>query len=148
MEEISAEAAGLPDFNVFGWPWTGLVTLAAIALYIVLARLVGRARAKYKVAPPATDGPPEFWRIHRAHLNTGEQLLAFLPLLWIVALSSGDVTAAVLGGVWVFGRLLFVLGYGKQPEKRYPGFMIAMLALAALFLVAGAQLVRSALIWQ
>ena len=42
---------------------------------------VGRMRGK--VLAPATSGDPEFEKAFRIHYNTIEQLIMFLPMLWL-----------------------------------------------------------------
>lgn len=64
-------------------PWPSLVTVSALLLYQILALNVGRARAKYKIIPPATTGDPNFERVLRVQQNTLEQLVFFLPSLWL-----------------------------------------------------------------
>lgn len=141
-------AGALPDFNIFGWPYTGLVTLFALGVYFYFALRVGRARRMFKIAPPTMEGPPEFSRTMRVHANTTEQLLLFLPLLWIAALSSRDEIAAIIGAFWPIGRLMYGFGYYQDAEKRYPGLIINLMVVALLFALSGFELVRSILVWQ
>jgi uncharacterized membrane protein YecN with MAPEG domain len=63
-----------------------LVTVLTLLVYQVLVINVGRARAKYKVMPPATSGDENFERVLRVQQNTLEQLVAFLPALWLFSL--------------------------------------------------------------
>lgn len=91
------------------------------------------ARRKYNVALPATTGHPNFERVFRVHMNTLEWMPIFLPLLWLCALYLSDITAAVLGLVWIGGRILYFVGYGAVVEKRVPGFFIQFVACALLF---------------
>lgn len=61
-----------------------LVTLIALITYQTLSTLVSVARGKYKVVAPATTGNVNFERVYRTHLNYLENLVIFLPLVWIV----------------------------------------------------------------
>ncbi len=115
--------------------YTALVTILAILLYFVTAGLVGRARARLGVPAPATTGNPEFERVFRVQMNTLEWMPIFLPLLWLFALYVGDGWAALLGLVWIAGRILFIVGYMAAAEKRGPGFGVQ--AIACLVLMAG-----------
>lgn len=121
---------------------TALVTLAMLMTYFWTAILVGRGRAKHKVEAPKTEGPEAFNRIYRAHVNTLEQLVLMLPALWIFAATVGDQWAAILGLVWVGGRIFYVISYMIEAEKRGPGFGITFLALAAAVVGSAIQLVR------
>jgi len=115
------------------YPLTALVTLFALAVTLVLVFNVGRARMKHKVQPPSFDGPPEFLRIHRAHQNTLESLPLFVPLVWMAALTLGDLAAAAIGVFWPVGRILYAAGYYAEAGKRMPGFLLSLLVLLALW---------------
>jgi len=116
----------------FSFPWTGLVTLAAVIIYGWTGIRVARARARYKIAPPAVTGDPNFERTFRVQANTGEQIVQFLPCLWLFAMSFGDLWAAAIGVVWPIGRILYVVGYSRAAEKRGPGFFLTVLPTLAL----------------
>lgn len=117
-------------------PLTALVTALALLLYQALSLNVGRARLKYGVKPPATTGNPDFERYLRVQQNTLEQLIVFLPALWLFSLLINPLWGAGLGLVWILGRILFAWGYYQAAEKRGPGFGVSFLASAALILGA------------
>ncbi|AFY80456.1 MAPEG family protein [Oscillatoria acuminata] len=108
-------------------PWPSLVTVAALIVYFVVTINVGRARAKYKIMPPAMSGNPDFERVVRVHQNTLEQLIAFLPALWIFSVFVSPIWAAAIGGLWVLGRIIYAWGYYQAAEKRGIGFAISSL---------------------
>ena len=116
-------------------PWPGLVTVFALALYFVLSINVGRARAKYSIPVPQMTGNPDFERVVRVHYNTLEQLVFFVPLLWIFSLYINPVWGSVIGALWILGRVLYAWGYYQAAEKRAPGFAIA--SLSGLILLLG-----------
>lgn len=93
--------------------YTASATLLAVALYFVLATRVAAARGKFDVKLPATTGDPHFERIFRAHINTLEWMPTFLAPLWLCAIYLSDAVAAVLGLVWIAGRILYFMGYSK-----------------------------------
>ena len=121
--------------------WTAWVTLAALAMYFWTVANVGKARGKYKVTAPSTDGPPAFQSILRVQLNSVEQLVFFLPALWLCAVFFSDRWAALGGAVWVVGRIMYAVSYYKEPAKRGPGFALSVLAGVALMLGAAAGLI-------
>jgi glutathione S-transferase len=135
------------QLNVFGWPWTGLVTLLSLLVVFVLAYQVGAARRKYKVAVPNMTGPEEFVRIMRAHANSVEYLVLFIPLLWITALASRDDIAAIIGVFWPLSRIMYAMHYYQDAKKRFPGFVIGITVLVLLFTICAIQIVRSLFIW-
>jgi glutathione S-transferase len=114
--------------------YTALITLLTVALYFSFALRVAMARGRFGVALPATFGNPDFERIFRVHQNTNEWLPIFLASLWVCAISLTDLGAAALGLVWLFGRIVYALGYTKAVEKRLPGFFIQSSACVLLFI--------------
>jgi glutathione S-transferase len=148
MDDINLAASSVPDFNVFGWPYTGLVTLLTLVIYIGMAIMVSRIRRKTNTPVPGMDGPPEFLRAFRIHQNTAEQLILFIPLLWIAALSSHDEVAAGIGMLWPVSRIIYARGYMKDPAKRLPGFVMGIAVLLVLLILSAVQLVRSLIAWQ
>ncbi len=113
--------------------YTALVTLLALAFYFFLATRVAVAHGRFGVKLPAMAGNPDFERVCRVHLNTLEWMPSFLVPLWLCALYLSDVGAALLGLVWIAGRLLYFAGYSKAVEKRLPGFFIQSMACLLLF---------------
>ncbi len=120
-----------------------LVTLLAVLLYLATALLVGRARFRHGVKPPASDGPEPFQRALRVQQNTLEQLVFFLPSLWLAALFADVRWASLLGFIWVGARVAYAVGYLQAPEKRGPGFGISFLAALALWLMALVGVLRA-----
>jgi glutathione S-transferase len=116
------------------FPWVSLVTIAALILFFVVTINVGRARFKYGVKPPEMSGEPAFERVLRVQQNTLEQLVLFLPAMWIFATFVQPNAAAIIGAVWVVGRILYAWGYYQAAEKRGPGFGISSLATIGLLL--------------
>ncbi|NBX73173.1 MAG: MAPEG family protein [Alphaproteobacteria bacterium] len=120
----------------FPYAYTGLVTLAAVLMKFVFAWNVGQARRKHGVAPPLTHGPDEFNRVLRVQSNTTEQMIIFLPVLWLVAVVNSDTVAASLGLVWVLARIWYAFGYLAGDGKRMPGFLINIVVSSILFVYA------------
>lgn len=116
------------------FPLTALATLAALFVYFYCMIQVGRARFKHGVKPPSVDGPEEFMRVNRVHQNMEEQLIMFLPALWLFAIAWEDLWAAILGGLFVVGRIFYAQGYYKAAEKRSRGFGLSSLATIVLLL--------------
>ncbi len=110
--------------------------LLALLEYIVMSALVGRARAKYGIKAPATTGHPDFERANRVHINTLENLIVFVPAVWIFATYVSPIWAAALGALFVVGRALYAIGYLQAAEKRGVGAGIT--GLVNMALVVGA----------
>ena len=116
--------------------WPSLVTVITLLMYFVVTINVGRARAKYKIMPPQMTGDENFERVVRVQQNTLEQLILFLPSLWLFSLFVSPVWGAGIGTVWVVGRILFAWGYYQAAEKRTLGFGISSLTTIALLIGA------------
>jgi glutathione S-transferase len=104
--------------------WTALATVLAILLYFYTGTRVSAARRKFGVPVPAISGNPDFERVFRVQANTLEWMPIFLPLLWLFAFYISDIWAAVLGLVWIGGRIFYMVSYSEAAAKRGPGFGI------------------------
>ena len=131
------------DFGQFPKPYTAFATLLDMILYFVTFMAVGKSRGTYKVEAPRTDGPEGFTRLFRVQMNTLEQLAFHLPLLWIAAFAMDDVFAALLGLVWLFGRVLYAIRYAQKPGRRAKGFIVATAANMLLLIGAFAGVIAS-----
>lgn len=101
--------------------WLGVVTIVALMEYLVLGLMVGNARQKYGVEPPATTGNPTFERYYRIHQNTLEALVIFIPALWLFAFYANRWAAVALGVVFIIARIVYAKGYLEDPAKRAAG---------------------------
>ncbi len=104
-----------------------LVIVLALLQFMLFGIAVGRARGKYGVHAPAVSGNEHFERYFRVHMNTLEQLVVFLPAIWLFAQFVSPYWAAGLGGVYLVGRTLYFLSYVKDPKSRGPGFGLTFL---------------------
>ncbi len=116
--------------------YAAIVSLLAVAFHFFLATRVAAARGKFNVKLPATTGNADFERVFRVHMNTLEWMPTFLVPLWLCAIYLNDIAAAVLGLVWIGGRVWYFTGYIKAVDKRFPGFFIQSIACALLFVGA------------
>lgn len=116
--------------------WPALVTFLALLLTFWQAFRVGLARARFHIQPPAIAGNPEFERVFRAHQNMTEQLVLFLPMLWLAALFANAAVAAAIGVLWLLARLWYAVGYPAAAAQRLPGFVVGTSAFGLLALLA------------
>ena len=123
--------------------YTPIVTLLAVAFYFFL-----RHASRLLMASSASDyqqstGNSDFERICRAHINTLEWMPTFLVPMWLCAIYLSDTAAAVLGLVWIVGRVVYFTGYRRAVEKRLPGFFIESTACFLLLIGSAAGIVMS-----
>ena len=113
--------------------FTARVTCLAILFYFFTGIQVAKARVKFGIKPPVISGDPDFERVFRVQMNTLEWMPIFLPSLWLFAIYVSDPVAAVLGLVWIAGRILYMVGYRQAVEKRSPGFAVQAIAVIILW---------------
>jgi hypothetical protein len=126
-----------------GTPYSREITMSYVLLVVALALLqfmifgmaVGYARHKYNFPAPATSGNEMFERYFRGQMNTLEQLVVFLPAVFLFASHVSETWAAGLGAVYLVGRTAYFVGYVRDPKSRGPGFLLTMVANSVL--VAG-----------
>ena len=122
--------------------WPALVTLAALTLCFATAAVVGRARGKYGVTAPATTGHEMFERAFRVQMNTLENVVIFVPALWLCAIFFGPLTATAFGALWLVGRVWYAAAYLREPKTRGSGFVLAFTAWGGLMIAASWGVLR------
>lgn len=123
-----------------------LVTLLTVLLMAANVFIVGRARGRYGIAAPATSGHPGFERAYRVQMNTMEQVLLFLPTLWLAAHYGFAGWAGIAGLVWIVGRIAYAAGYLRDPARRSAGFMIGAIAWLVILVLAVIGVTRALLL--
>ena len=115
---------------------TVIVTFLALGQFVLFGVQVGSLRGKHGIKAPATSGHEEYERMHRVHQNTMEQLVVFLPALWIHAYYANPLWGAVIGLVYITGRFIYKSAYLKDPASRGPGFTMSFVPSAVLLIWA------------
>lgn len=124
---------------------TAIATVLAVLVCFWTGFRVGGMRQKHGIKAPATTGHPEFDCAYRVQMNTLEQIVIFLPLLWLsnAYFQMMPFLTGALGLVWVVGRIMYAIGYMADPSKRGPGFLISLLASAGLLITTIIGLVQA-----
>jgi len=112
--------------------YVDIVTALAVLQFIVFGFKVGAARGRYGIKAPATTGNEVFERYFRVHMNTLEQLVVFLPGIYLFARYFNPLVAAALGVVYLAGRELYAFTYVKDPAKRDVGYGMTFLPMVIL----------------
>lgn len=113
-----------------------IVAILAVLQFIFFLVLVGRARGTYGIKAPAVSGHEMFERAYRVQMNTLEQLVAFLPALFLAARHWSPAIVAGVGCVYLVGRLLYWRSYIASPSRRGLGFLLSALPTLGLLLAA------------
>ena len=111
-----------------------IVTVLALIQCFVFSIGVAKARATHSISPPSISGNPDFERAFRVHQNTLEQLVLFLPGLWMFAYYVHPLWGAGIGVVFIVGRFVYRAAYMQDPSNRGTGFTIGIAASAVLLL--------------
>ena len=122
-----------------------LVIVLALIEFLFFGYAVGRARTRYKVPAPAMSGHEVFDRYFRAQMNTLEQLVVFLPSIWLFAHYINAWAAVALGALFIVGRALYFRGYVQAAESRHAGFVLS--AIPNVTLLTGALIGVLRAIW-
>lgn len=126
--------------------WVELVSVAALLQYMWFGFQVAGARGKYGIKAPTMVGHDVFERIYRVQMNTLEQLVVFLPVLWMAARYWNPAWMAAIGAVYLVGRMMYRNSYIKDPGSRTLGFALTIFSTTALLLAtlvgAGLALLR------
>jgi glutathione S-transferase len=112
--------------------FVAIVSVLAVLEYAYFGILVGRARAQYGVKAPAITGHEVFERYFRVHQNTLEVLVVLMPSMWLFARYVSPTWAAILGVVYLVGRVVYLRSYVADPAKRSAGFGLSMLPVLAM----------------
>ncbi len=104
-----------------------IVTVLAAMQFIFFGFQVGGTRGRTGVKAPAMSGDPEFERASRVHQNTMEQLVVFIPALWLYAEYVNPIWGAGIGLIYIVGRFIYRAAYMKEPSGRTLGFMLSFL---------------------
>ena len=112
--------------------YVDIVTALAVLQFIVFGFRVGAPRGSYGVKAPAITGNEIFERLFRVQQNTLEQLIAFLPGIYLFSHYFSPLVAAALGVVYLVGRELYAYSYVKDPAKREVGYGMTFLPMVIL----------------
>ncbi len=113
---------------------TAIVIGLALVEYVVFTMLCGRARGRCGVVAPATTGDPTFERYFRVQQNSVEQLILFVPAMFLFGHYVSAPIGAGIGLVFILGRALFARGYYEHAPKRAAGFGLSLLSNLVLLL--------------
>ncbi|MBS0516668.1 MAG: MAPEG family protein [Proteobacteria bacterium] len=126
-------------------PWIDLITLFAVLEFLGMVWLVGKARVRYSMRAPATSGNEHFERWFRVQQNTLETLIMFLPALWIAAHYWPAAWMALIGAIYLVGRVLYLIGYVRDPRTRGTGYYFSIGPVVVLVVLGFAGIVKSLL---
>ncbi len=111
---------------------SAIVTGLAVLQSFFFAFQVGQARQKHGIDAPAISGNPDCERAFRIHANTIEQLIVFLPGLWMFGYYVNAQVGDGIGVLFIIGRFVYRSAYLGDPKSRSAGFGIGALTMVVL----------------
>lgn len=116
--------------------YISLVVIIALIEYLFFQGMAGKARGQYQIKAPAIIGNENFERSLRVQQNTLEQLIIFIPVIYLAGFYANEIAAALLGSMFLIGRPLYYKSYINDPSKRGPGMLIGYIPTVLLALMA------------
>lgn len=113
-----------------------IITVLALMQFTYFSFQVGQMRAKHGVMAPSISGNIEFECMFRVQQNTLEQIVVFLPALWMYAMLQNPLWGAAIGAVYIIGRFIYRASYLKDPKSRSLGFMLTLVPSVVLLIGA------------
>jgi uncharacterized membrane protein YecN with MAPEG domain len=126
----------IPGTQMQAYYYPAIVTLIVALAYFWMALTVARTHQRTGILAPAMTGDPVLERTYRAHVNTLEWMPIAMPSMWLLAIYWSPGVAALLGLVWIVGRVIYFVGYVSEAKRRFPGFFIQ--STAAFIMLFGA----------
>jgi uncharacterized membrane protein YecN with MAPEG domain len=115
---------------------TSAVTVLAALVCLGTAILVARVRRREKISPPAMTGSFAVECALRVQGNTTEQVVIFLPVLWIATLYFQGWVPPLIGLVWCLARILYAYAYMSEPKSRSVGFALSVFCSIGLAILS------------
>ena len=95
-----------------------LITIITLFIYQILSLNVSRSRFQNKIPAPITVGNLNFERAYRTHLNFLENMVIFLPLVWICSSFGNNIFYLLSCVFWIIGRVVFSISYIKDLDLK------------------------------
>ncbi|NKC01372.1 MAG: MAPEG family protein [Pseudomonadales bacterium] len=113
-----------------------IIVMLALVQFMYFGFAVGRARGRHGVTAPAVTGDEVFERFHRAHQNTLEQLMVFVPAVYACGYYANDLLATACGVGFLVGRAWYFRCYIVEPDTRGKGMIVTMVSSVILIIAA------------
>jgi glutathione S-transferase len=111
-----------------------IVTGIALLQVFFFAFQVGKKREEHGISAPAISGHPDFERAFRVHQNSVEQMVLFVPGLWLFGYYVDARIAAGIGVLFIIARQIYRGAYMGDPKNRGKGFGLGALCMVVLLL--------------
>jgi glutathione S-transferase len=116
--------------------YVSFAIVLALLEYFFFVVIVAAARDKYPINASATTGDLNFESIFRIQQNSLEQLVIFIPAIYLFGLYVHATTIAVIGLLFLIGRAIYYKAYITDPPTRTMGMVCGVASYAILLLGA------------
>ncbi|MFZ8952393.1 MAG: MAPEG family protein [Gammaproteobacteria bacterium] len=103
-----------------------------ILLILIFSLWVGRCRKKYHSPPPEIGDNIKLQIANRIHYNSLELFILYFPIFAIFVAFYGDFYGAIVGFLFLIARIIFALGYWKNPSYRSFGSIPSFITIIIL----------------
>ena len=115
--------------------YVSFVIVLTLLEYFFFVAMVGAARDKYWINASATTGDPNFESIFRIQQNSLEQLVIFIPAIYLFGLYVHATTTAVIGLLFLI-RAIYYKAYITDTATRTIGMVCGFVSYTILLLGA------------
>jgi glutathione S-transferase len=113
-----------------------LITIFSSLLTFFLAYNTGKTRRTQKSPAYEATKNKQVLIANRVHMNQIENMIVYLPILWMAGLFGPIILVAIVGTVWFASRVAYSIMYLKNPEKRTIPFVIGVVCMIITTLLA------------
>lgn len=100
-----------------------ILVLLALIQYMFFSLRVGLSREKFGVIAPKCVGNDTWERLFRVQQNTLEQLIIFIPGVFLFSYYVSNKWVLLPGCTFIVGRFVFYYLYTSNPKNRGFGFI-------------------------
>ena len=98
-----------------------LATCLIAIFYLTTTVMVGYTRTKTKIQPPAMTGNIELEKAVRVQMNNLENMIYFLPMVWLFGFFVNSFWGGIVALLWLLGRIIYSIGYYRDVKSRSLG---------------------------
>ena len=121
--------------------YTTIATVVITFFMFYLTAAAGALRGKHGIEPPKMVGNADYEIAYRIQANSVEQLVMFMPIMWLGAYALGDSWGGAAALVWLIGRFAYARAMKSDPSKRGTGMVITSVPVIVLSIAIVVDLV-------
>ncbi len=124
----------MDTFNYHPQFFTIMVTVIALLHLFALDVYLSFHKFKHGVKDSEIVNDQNFQKINKIFKNATQELVLFLPLIWIFSLITSDNLTGLVGIAWLITRLNYDFSYFRHPQKVSWTMALDSLVILTLFI--------------